>query len=43
MVVAATHGEIALEGAQRLDLGKHAIAADTLLAAGDEESEGETW
>ena len=43
MVVAATHGEIALEGAQRLDLGKHAIAADTLLAGGEGDPEGETW
>ena len=43
MVVAATHGEIALEGAQRLDFGEHAIAAAALLAGGDEDPEGETW
>lgn len=43
MVVAATHGEIALEGAQRLDLGEHAIAAAALLAGGDEDPEGEEW
>ena len=43
MVVAATHGEIALEGAQRLDLGEHAIAANTLLAKGEGDLEGEEW
>ena len=43
MVVVATHGEIALEGAQPLDLGEHAIAADMLLAGGDGGPEGEKW
>ena len=47
MVVVATHGEIALDAAQRLDLGRHAITADMLLAASDsgpeQEQEHESW
>ena len=47
MAVVATHGEIALDAAQRLDLGRHAITADMLLAAGDpgpeQEQEHESW
>ena len=42
MVIVATHGEIVLDGADRLDLGRHAIAADALLAgheAGPEDEE----
>ena len=35
MVIVATHGEIALDGADRLDLGRHAFAADALLAGQD--------
>lgn len=35
VVIVATHGEIALDGADRLDLGRHAIAADALLAGQD--------
>ena len=41
IAVVATHGEIALAGADRLDLGLHAVTADMLLAAGDEEPEPE--
>ena len=43
MVIVATHGEIALDGADRLDLADHAVSADMLMAAGDEESEEEQW
>ncbi len=50
MAVVATHGELALEGARRLDLDRHAIAADALLAGGDKtgagpepEPEHEAW
>ena len=41
MVIVATHGEIALDGADRLDLGRHAIAADALLAGRDAGPEDE--
>ena len=43
MAIVATHGEIALDGADRLDLGDHAVPADMLMAAGDGESEEEQW
>ena len=43
MAIVATHGEIALEGAQRLDLGAHAITADALLAGQKSEPEDEEW
>ena len=39
MAVVATHGEIALDGAEHLDLGRHAIPAEALLAAGGPEPE----
>ncbi len=41
MVIVATHGEIALDGANRLDLGRHAIAADAMLAGQDAGPEDE--
>ena len=41
MVIVATHGEIALDGAERLDLGRHAIAADALLTGQDAGPEDE--
>ena len=43
MAIVATHGEIALDGAQRLDLGSHAIAADMLLAGQEPEAENDKW
>ncbi len=43
MAMVATHGEIALDGADRLDLGDHAVPADMLMAADDGESEEEKW
>ena len=43
MAIVATHGEIALDGARRLDLGQHAISADALLAGGNAELEEEEW
>ena len=43
MVIVATHGEITLDGADRLDLGSHAIAADMLLGGEDAEAEDEEW
>ena len=44
MVILATHGEIALDGAQRLDLSRHAIAADALLAGqGTGPEDEEPW
>ena len=43
MAIVATHGEIALDGADRLDLGDHAVTADMLMAAGDGEAEEEQW
>ena len=43
MAIVATHGEIALDGAQRLDLGSHAIAADELLAGQEPEAESDKW
>ena len=43
MAIVATHGEIALDGAQRLDLGSHAITADALLAGRDSGPEDEEW
>ena len=43
MAIVATHGEIALDGADRLDLGDHAVGTDMLVAAGDGESEEEEW
>ena len=43
MAIVATHGEIALDGAQRLNLGSHAIAADALLAGQEPEAESDKW
>ena len=43
MAIVATHGEIALDGADRLDLGSHAVSADMLMATGGEDSEEEQW
>ncbi len=47
MAIVATHGEIALEGAERLDLGDHAIPAGALPDASDPGPEpgpeDETW
>ena len=43
MTIVATHGEIAPDGVQRLDLGIHAIAAEALLAGGNGEPEEEEW
>ena len=43
MAIVATHGEIALAGARRLDLGGHAIAANALLAGGDSGPEADAW
>ena len=41
MAIVATHGEIALDGAHRLDLGRHAIPADALLAGQEPTPEDE--
>ncbi len=41
--IVATHGEIALDGAQRLDLGDHAITGDMLLAGQAGGPEGQEW
>ena len=41
IVVVAAHGEIALDGAYRLDLGRHAIRADALLAGQEPTPEDE--
>ena len=43
MAIVATHGEIALDGADRLDLGSHAITADALLADRDSGPEDDEW
>ena len=43
MAIVATHGEIALDGARRLDLGGHAIAADALPAGDDSGPEEDAW
>ena len=43
MAIVATHGEIALDGAQRLDLGSYAIAADALLAGQEPGPEDQEW
>ena len=43
MVIVATHGEIALDGAQRLDLGDYKITANMLLADGESGPEDEEW
>ena len=43
MVIVATHGELALDDAQRLDLGGHAITADMLLADQEPGPEGQEW
>ena len=43
MAIVATHGEIAHDGADRLDLGDHAVPTEMLVAAGDGESEEESW
>ncbi|MDE0407532.1 MAG: heme ABC exporter ATP-binding protein CcmA [Alphaproteobacteria bacterium] len=43
MAIVATHGEIALDGARRLDLGSHAIPAEMLLAGRDSGPEDEEW
>ena len=42
-VIVATHGEIALDGANRLDLGDHAVPADMLLADRKAGSEDDEW
>ena len=43
MVIVATHGEIALDGANRLDLGDHAVPADMLLADREARPEDDEW
>ena len=43
MAIVAMHGEIALDGAQQLDLGNHAIAADALLAGQEPEPGDQEW
>ena len=43
MAIVATHGEIALDSARRLDLGSHAIAANALLAGGDSGPGEDAW
>ncbi len=43
MAIVATHGEIALDGARRLDLGSHAITADALPAGDDSGPEEDAW
>ena len=43
MVIVATHGELALDGTQRLDLGGHAVTADMLLADQEPEPEDDQW
>ena len=45
MAVVATHGEIALEGAARLDLGSHAVTAEMLLGGDGDgaEAEDDPW
>lgn len=43
MAIVATHGEIALDGAERLDLGGHAITADALLAGDDSGGKEDAW
>ena len=43
MAIVATHGEIALDDAQRLDLGSHAITAEMLLTGQEPEPENEEW
>ena len=43
MAIVATHGEIALDGTRRLDLGNHAIAANALLAGDDAGPEEDAW
>ena len=42
-VIVATHGEIALDGANRLDLGDHAVPADMLLADREARPEDDEW
>ena len=43
MAIVATHGEIALDGARRLDIGSHAITADMLLPDRETGPEDEQW
>ena len=43
MAIVATHGEIALAGARRLDLGEHAVSAAALLAGQGDRPEEEEW
>ena len=43
MAIVATHGEIALDGAERLDLGGHAITANALPAGDDSGPEEDAW
>ena len=43
MAIVASHGEIALDCARRLDLGSHAIAADALLAGEDAGPGEDEW
>ena len=43
IVIVATHGEIALDGAQRLELGDYAITAGMLLTDGESGPEDDQW
>ena len=43
MVIVATHGELALDGARSLDLGGYAIAAEMLLASREAGPEDGEW
>ena len=43
MVIVATHGELALDGARSLDIGGHAIGAEMLLAGQESGPEDGEW
>ena len=43
MAIVATHGEVALDGARRLDLGSHAVTASALLAGDESGPEADAW
>ena len=43
MAIVATHGETALDGAQRLDLGDYAVTADMLLTGSESGPEDDAW
>jgi len=43
IVIVASHGEIGLDGAQRFDLGTHAIMADALFAGEEAGPEADEW